>query len=141
MLDFQLQPFAQVFKAFEQELNQNTQNRPAQTFWNLQEDEKAYYLQLDTPGMERDALDIELVGHELVVKWKYEVPTRKVVSGRVRPQHFEHRFKLSEQVDAQNITADYANGVLELRLGKREAQLSRKISISDSSLSGDNLKN
>lgn len=140
MLDFQIQPLSQVFRALEQELHQNTQNK-AQSFWTLEEDDKSYYLLLDTPGMDREGLDIEMNGTELVIKWSYAKATRKTVGGKIRPTNFEHRFKMSENIDSSNIQATYNNGVLELMLAKQEKSLIRKISISDSSFSGDNLKN
>lgn len=141
MLDFQIQPFAQVFRAMEQELNQNTPNKAVQSWWSLEEDDKAYYLLIDTPGMEKEALDIEMNGKDLLIKWSNVQSARKVVGGRTRATEFEHRFKVSDQVDTERIQANHKNGVLELVLPKRELSVSRKISISDPSLSGDNLKN
>lgn len=141
MLDFQLQPFAQVLRAFEQELAPAYQNRPSQSFWSLEEDEKSFYLLVDAPGVEKDRIDIEVVGQELIVKWSPEARPRKSVAGGLRAKNYEHRFKMSNQVDASKIEANYQNGVLELRLGKKEANVSRKILISDASISEDNLKN
>lgn len=140
MLDFQLQPFAQVLRALDQEFTQNYPNK-AQSFWSLEEDEKSFYLVLDTPGVAKEAIDIEIIGHELVVKWNPEARLRKSIAGGVRPKNYEHRFKMSDQVDPAKIEASYTYGVLELKLGKRDANISRKISVSDASNSGDNLKN
>lgn len=140
MLDFQLQPFAQVLRALDQEFTQNAQNK-AQSFWSLEEDDKSFYLLLDTPGTLKEAIDIEIIGQELVVKWTPEARPRKSISGGIRPKNYEHRFKMSDQVDPAKIEANYQNGVLELKLGKRDANISRKISISDTSISEDNLKN
>lgn len=141
MLDFQLQPFAQVLRAFEQELAPAFQSRPSQSFWSLEEDDQSFYLIIDAPGIEKDKIEIEVIGQELIVKWAYEERPRKSIAGGVRAKNFEHRFKMSNQVDAGKIEANYQNGVLELKLGKKEANVSRKILISDASISEDNLKN
>lgn len=141
MLDFQLQPFAQVLRAFEQELAPAYQSRPSQSFWSLEEDEKSFYLLVDAPGVEKDQIEIEVIGQELVVKWAPEDRPRKNIAGGVRAKNYEHRFKMSNLVDVAKIEANYQNGVLELKLGKKEANISRKILISDASISEDNLKN
>lgn len=141
MLDFQLQPFAQVLRAFEQEFAPTYQNKAAQSFWSLEEDDKSFYLLLDAPGVNKEEIDIEVINQELIVKWSPEKGSRSVVAGGVRPKNYEHRFKMSDQVDSSKIEANYSNGVLELKLGKKDTSISRKILISDASISGDNLKN
>lgn len=141
MLDFQLQPFAQVLRAFEQEFAPAFQNKASQSFWSLEEDDKSFYLYIDAPGVNKEQIDIENIGQELVVKWSLEDRSRKIIAGGMKPKDYEHRFKLSDQVDPSKIEANYQNGVLEFKLGKRESNISRKISISDASISEDNLKN
>jgi len=141
MLDFQLQPFAQVLRALEQDFSPAYQKKSAQSFWSLEEDDKSFYLLLDAPGVNKEEIDIELVGQELVVKWSPEASSRKVIAGSIRPKNFENRFKMSDQVDSSKIEANYLNGVLELKIGKKDSSISRKILISDASISGDNLKN
>lgn len=94
----------------------------------------AYVLELDVPGVERDAIQINL--HDGVLSISGERMPRDVEENDnvVRLERhvgrFFRSFSVPKQVNDQNITARHENGVLMVTLPKVEESKPRKISIS-----------
>jgi HSP20 family molecular chaperone IbpA len=75
---------------------------------SVEDQEKAYTLQLDVPGLAREQLDIGIEGDVVRVSSKEDAP-RQVKAA--------WRFPL--EIDTANSTAKLENGVLTLTLGKK----------------------
>ena len=75
---------------------------------SVEDQEKAYTLQLDVPGLAREHLDIGIEGDVVRVASKEDAP-RKVKAA--------WRFPL--EIDTANSSAKLENGVLTLTLGKK----------------------
>jgi len=75
---------------------------------SVEDQEKAYTLQLDVPGLAREQLDIGIEGDVVRVASKEDAP-RKVKAA--------WRFPL--EIDTANSSAKLENGVLTLTLGKK----------------------
>ncbi len=81
--------------------------------------------ELELPGLESGDVDVRLEGDELIVEGERAL-ARETVGGeqfhRVeRPYgHFARRFRLPSTVDRASIDARFREGVLEIRLRKRE---------------------
>jgi HSP20 family molecular chaperone IbpA len=85
----------------------------------------------DLPGVTKDNLDIRFEDGELTIE------------GKVEPRHTEHEFiygeygigdfyrsfTISEDIDADKISAELHNGVLTLHLPKMESARPRKIAV------------
>jgi HSP20 family protein len=101
---------------------------------DLEEHDDAYVLEAELPGVQRDDVDIELVGNELTITGELREKERTgVVRRRTRRTgRFDYRVTLPEQVDAEQIDASLAEGVLTVRVAKSQRAQRRKIAIKSS---------
>jgi HSP20 family protein len=89
-------------------------------------------LRFDTPGIDPDSIEVTVDRGVLTVSARREEEhaedDRLFVRERVTGS-FTRRVYLSEHLDPEKIDADYANGVLSVRIPVLEAAKPRKISI------------
>jgi HSP20 family protein len=89
-------------------------------------------VQADMPGTKTDQIDIQFEDGSLTIHGR--VPQRQESQGPyLRNEYgvgdFYRTFRVSEQIDASRISADYRDGVLTLHLPKTEALKPRKIKV------------
>ena len=98
---------------------------------DVYENEEAYTLALDLPGISRETLDVGLDENRLTIRGERAGAPEGVAARRTeRPAgRFARSFTLPEAVDRQGISADYKDGVLHLRLPKRKEQPPRRVKI------------
>ncbi|MBG0776175.1 MAG: Hsp20/alpha crystallin family protein [Desulfovibrionaceae bacterium] len=97
------------------------------------EREDGFHLFLDMPGVQREALVLDLNDNELTVSGRTAYPAQ-AEGERVHALEFgdcEYRraFTLSDMVDRERIRATLTNGVLEIFLPKAEKALPKRIEI------------
>ncbi|MCE5343511.1 MAG: Hsp20/alpha crystallin family protein [Eubacteriales bacterium] len=90
---------------------------------DVREDEKAYELEAELPGVPKDKLNVSIDEGMLTIsadlnEEKKEEKGSYLYSER-RSGHVERRFNL-EGIDAENIKADYRNGVLLVTVPKEQ---------------------
>lgn len=92
--------------------------------------EGEYLIAMDLPGIDRSVLEIDLHDSKLVIKGNRTIEGNASAGGH-RPQgRFIRAFTIPMQGVAQEgIQAEYRNGVLEVRIPKREEQQARRIQI------------
>jgi HSP20 family protein len=100
-------------------------------FVDIEEQDDAYVLEAELPGVKREDVNIEVVGSELSITGELKEKERKGSLRRRtrRTGHFEYRVRLPEQVDASKIEASLDQGVLTLRVPKSERAQRQKIEI------------
>jgi HSP20 family protein len=100
--------------------------------WNpaadIYETETGFSIAIDLPGVSRDAVEIDLDDNRLIVRGTRVVKESKHRSERPRGK-FLRTFTIPGMVDQAGIGADYKDGVLHIRLPKREEQKAQKITI------------
>jgi HSP20 family protein len=92
--------------------------------------EDEYLIVVDLPGVSREALDISLSDNRLFIRG--ERPKDLEFEGRTeRPSgNFLRKFgPLPPTVDQKSIAAEYKDGVLRVRLPKREEQNQKRVEI------------
>ena len=94
---------------------------------DVYEDEKKVLLKLEVPGIDQKDLDVRVENHTLTVRGerKFENEEKEENFHRIERRYgsFFRAFTLPTTVDAENVKADYHNGVLKLELAKKpEAQ-------------------
>jgi len=101
---------------------------------DIRETEEEYWLLFDLPGVKPEDVSIEVHDQTLTVSGT-RVPSTELG----KPQQLERPFgsfvrslTLPKGVDGNMITADYAHGVLAMKVPKPAAPKPRKISISTS---------
>ena len=95
---------------------------------DIYETESGYVIALDLPGINRDALEIDLDDNRLIVKGTRSVEDSRHRSERPRGK-FLRTFSIPGSVDQGGIGAEYKDGVLHIRLPKRQEQKAQKITI------------
>mgnify|MGYP001029682272 CR=1 FL=1 len=99
---------------------------------DLFETEDALQLRLDLPGIDRETLDVQLTGDELVVKGerKWDQEDRSTCVHSERPYGQFHRaFRVGVPVQNDAVEATYRDGVLTVHIPKAETAKPRKIAV------------
>ena len=92
--------------------------------------EHEYVIMIDLPGIEREALELSLDDNRLLVRGTRNV--EQDAAQRLERKHgrFLRRFgPLPPTVDQGAISAEYKDGVLSVRLPKRQEQKARRVEI------------
>ncbi len=118
---------------FEGGSEQNLQGNKWRPAADLFEGAAAYVLQLELPGMDRDAVCLELRPPKLVVYGERRM-LRSVQPGAYRLVErcygpFARSFTLPEDADLNSITADMADGVLTVTLPRMQDSGPRRIEV------------
>lgn len=97
---------------------------------NILEGETNYSIELAAPGLQKEDFKIELKKDNLSV-WA----EKKTAEGDVQKDYsrrefdytsFARSFVLPEGIDAEQINAEYTNGILTITIGKNEAKSTHK---------------
>ena len=96
---------------------------------DIYETDSGYSIAMDLPGINRDALEIDIDDSRLIVKGTREITeTKQHRSERPRGK-FLRTFSVPGSVDQAKIGAEYKDGVLQIRLPKRTEQKPKRIDI------------
>ncbi|MDR0337868.1 MAG: Hsp20/alpha crystallin family protein [Planctomycetaceae bacterium] len=114
----------------------NTQEKPFRIPpVDISEYENEYLIEADMPGTKEENIDIQFHQGELRIRGVVNTPNEKITKRIDRYRQFEtsnyyRAFKIGESVNAAEILAHYANGILTVHLPKAEILKPRKIEIS-----------
>ncbi|HEY7698277.1 MAG TPA: Hsp20/alpha crystallin family protein [Vicinamibacteria bacterium] len=102
---------------------------PAVNAW---EDEKAFHVEAELPGMEEKDIQITVLGNELRLEGKRE----EVHDESARVQHrerfngeFSRTLRFPVEIDDSKVEARFRNGLLTVTMPKAAAALPRKIEV------------
>jgi HSP20 family molecular chaperone IbpA len=99
---------------------------------DIYETDAGLVLEADLPGVRPEDLQIRVQDNVLhlygKVSWPLSVEAR-LLHEELRPEDFYRSFILSDEVDTENITADFTDGVLQLTLPKAPKAKPRKIEV------------
>ena len=100
---------------------------------DIYEDENSISLRLEIPGMKQEDLDIRLENNTLTVRGerKFEKEEKEENFHRIERRYgsFTRSFTLPNTVNTDDVNADYRDGVLEIRLGKRAETKPKQIKV------------
>jgi HSP20 family protein len=92
---------------------------------DIVEDEKAYQLTAELPGMEEKDVDVSIDGDMLTLKGEKQQETEKKQGNHTLSERsygsFQRSFSLPDGVDREKIEANFAKGVLTITLPKSAA--------------------
>ena len=101
---------------------------------DLASDDSGYTVRFDVPGVGKDDIDINVEERVLTISGersdtfesdeKSNVYRREAFYGK-----FSRAFRLPEDADTENVTANYVNGVLEVRVPKSPQAQAHRIEI------------
>jgi HSP20 family protein len=98
---------------------------------DIEEQDDAYVIEAEVPGVTKDDVNIELVSNELTITGEIKEREREgILRKRTRRVgRFEYRVRLPEQVDPENVEAKLTDGVLSVRVPKHEQAERRRIQV------------
>lgn len=100
---------------------------------DIAEDAKEFLIQLDLPGVPRDQVRVTVDGGRLRISG--ERTFEKTEDGpqyhRVERRYgaFKRSFRLPENTDPSQVSAEFKDGVLFLRISKREGDQSQEVEV------------
>lgn len=101
---------------------------------DVTEDDKAYYVNAEMPGVKKEDIDIQVEGNQVslaaeVKRVKEEKKDEKVVYSERAFGRQYRSFTLPAPVDRDKVTAAFKDGVLQLTLPKNGSGASRRITV------------
>ncbi len=102
---------------------------------DIYEDSAGITVKADLPGVSRDRLDVQVDGNTLTIEGQAAIDMpegMEALYADVNATRFRRSFTLSNELEADKISAEMNNGELTLRLPKRAEVQPRKIEISGS---------
>lgn len=99
---------------------------------DIYEEATGITVKADLPGARKEGLDVQIDGNTLTISadLALDVPEgMEALYADVPGSRYQRRFVLSKELDAENIDARIANGVLTLFLPKKASLQPRKIAV------------
>ena len=99
---------------------------------DIVEDKEGITLRADMPGVSKESVSIGVEGDTLTLEGTValgEGASLKSLYTEVRVAHYKREFALSRDLDTEKIDAQVRNGVLTLRVPKREQARPRRIEV------------
>jgi HSP20 family protein len=100
---------------------------------DLKEDEHAFTVEADLPGLKKEDIDVSVVDNIVTIKGerKHESETNEKGYHRVERRYgtFERSFEIPGGFAAENISAQFSDGVLRVMLPKREESKPKQVEV------------
>ena len=100
---------------------------------DIYEDEQGIQLKLEVPGIDEKDLDVKVENNVLTVSGerRFEKEEKEENFRRVERRYgsFVRSFTLPNTVNTEDVTADYSNGVLKVKLAKRAEAKPKQIKV------------
>jgi HSP20 family protein len=119
------------------ELKESQERTEAGRFFSpyadIHETERAVIVSLEVPGVDKNAIDIQLEKGVLTVKGTID-PTKyealRPIYSEYNVGNFVRTFTVSPKIDSSGIAATVADGVLTIELPKAKEAMARRIAVS-----------
>ena len=100
---------------------------------NIREEQEAYVLELEMPGVPKDGIEVTVENNELTIVGHRSdpQPQGEVVYRESRNGDFRRSFEIDTSIDTAKIVAKMEQGILRLTLPKAESLKPRKIAVVD----------
>lgn len=105
------------------------QNRERTLGINIREDDDAYVLSALVPGLNAEDLNIQVLEDVLRIEGEYRADEQSYLVRELPSGSFTRTLRLPAAIDAEQVDAKIADGVLTLTLPKAESARPKKISI------------
>jgi HSP20 family protein len=116
--------------------NRNTDQRRTEQFAtpaaSVLEDNDAYLLKVEMPGVNKEGLEISVENNELTIIGRRSLPQIEgtLIHRESRADNFRRVFELDPSIDTSKVSARIEQGMLTLTLPKAEQVKPRKITVS-----------
>jgi HSP20 family protein len=106
-----------------------SQNRERSLGVNIHEADDAYILSALVPGLKAEDLNIQVLEDVLRIEGEYKADDNNYLVRELPNGSFTRTLRLPSEIDAENVEANIADGVLTLTLPKAESARPKKINI------------
>ncbi|MBD3799354.1 Hsp20/alpha crystallin family protein [Sulfuricurvum sp.] len=96
---------------------------------SMKENNKAYLISIDLPGIDKKDISIETSGNRLIVSGERKEETQNKEGSKKSYRQFHQSFTLPDDANLETISATSANGVLKITVPKTGKKVSKKIEI------------
>jgi HSP20 family protein len=100
---------------------------------DVYEDEHNVTLKMEVPGIDQKDIDVRMENNTLTVRGerKFEKDEKEENFHRIERRYgsFYRAFTLPDTVDTENVSADYDNGVLKIKLAKKAEAKPKQIKV------------
>jgi len=97
------------------------------------EDEKAYHVALELPGLKREDIDVSVDGDWLQISGERKFPEKDSERKFRRVERFygkfSRRFQIPKDADRSDVAAEFRDGLLQISISKKEEAQPRLIDI------------
>jgi HSP20 family protein len=126
--------FDDLFKGFLVRPLAFENSAPVQIRIDVSEDDSAYTVHADVPGVKKDDINVTIEGNQVAISAEVrrnrdDKQADKVVHSERFVGKVYRAFSLAQDVDETQAHAKYTDGVLELRLPKKSVVSARKLTI------------
>ena len=101
---------------------------------DVHETDKQLIMDFELPGMKKNDIKVSVKDNVLTVRGQRETRTeeknRHYIRREIRTGSFDRRFSLPTGISPDSIKADYKDGILEIRLDKKEEAKPREVEVS-----------
>lgn len=127
----------EISRALDLPMRRGAEASPARTAWfppvDILVEEENLRVRAEIPGMTKDNLDISISGDVLTIKGEKKQEKESKERNYYRSERFygsfQRLFVLPCAVKADKVSAEYANGVLEITLPKKEEEKTQQIQV------------
>jgi len=132
--DVALDPFDDLFRGFLRPVRFEGQTQQMQIKMDVKEDEKAYNIHAEIPGVKKEDIHVTIAGNQVTIsaevkKEKEEKEGEKLLRSERYYGKVYRSFTLGQDVDEATSTAKYNEGVLNLTLPKKATSSAKKLAI------------
>lgn len=109
--------------------NENNVLRPK---LDIYEQNKQIHVIAELPGVGKDNINLQVYGHTLIIEGVLSLPTadgEQKGHEELKSPYYMRTVKLSDDLDSENIKADFDNGLLNLVISKKSTSDPKKIAI------------
>jgi HSP20 family protein len=129
-----------VFDAFFGRPSNGGQARRWVPAMDLVEEDDSLVLRADLPGLSEDDVNVEVKDGVLTISGERKAEERKEEKGYYRVERsfgsFSRSLTLPEGIDPDKVSAEFDNGVLEVRIPKPEERKPHRVAIGKGSVEG-----
>jgi HSP20 family protein len=139
---FRFEPFRDPVREFDRLMSMATSGTRAPLGMPLdvyRGDDGGYHVEADLPGVDPDSIEVTVDSGALTIQAERTPPYREsqqVIVAERSQGSFARQLSLGEGVDSQNLTADYADGVLHVTIPASPRSQPRRVEITHATGAG-----
>lgn len=125
-----------IDRAFRSRLNNESQLKGIKSLLpsvDIHEDNDAYYFDAELPGLKKEDIDVKVEDNILYIKGEKRKDSEKSDKNYYRVEReygsFARSFSLPDTADTTKVNAEYRDGVLHVKLAKKEAAKPKRIDV------------